>query len=216
MRRDDAPALVALHREVFGGYNSTALGGAYLAALYGTLASSPATLSVVATGPGGELLGWLGGVTDYPAFNRTLALRCLPRSPAILFSLITRRPRLMLTAAAVGARVLYEATLGKRRRGPPSAPPPAPGAHLLVIGVRRQLQRRGVGQILMADFHRRLRLAGFATCSLSTFADNDAGNRAFRKAGYRLTTTADGVNRYAVDLRDEGPGGRGPSPSAWC
>ncbi len=204
MEKADVPALVRLHADVFEGYNSTALGAAYVKRLYRTLASHPSCLSVVAE-EGGEIVAWIGGIKDYAGYNRALVRSCLPAAPPIALSILCRRPRLLGTGLMFVWRVLTRRL--KRRRAPAEETPPpmvetspGPDAHLLVIGVAVGRQRGGIGQVMMAEFHRRLAAAGFTRCALSTYADNDAGIGAFQKAGYRLLSSFRGVNYLAKDL----------------
>jgi ribosomal protein S18 acetylase RimI-like enzyme len=204
MTMEDVPVLTRLHAEVFPAYNSTIAGPAYVKRLYRTLASHPSCLSVVAV-EGGEIVAWVGGIKDYAGYNRALVRSCLPAAPPIILSILCRRPRLLGTGLMFVWRVLKWGL--KRRRAPAEETPPpgvetspGPDAHLLVIGVAVGRQRGGIGQVMMAEFHRRLAAAGFTRCALSTYADNDAGIGAFQKAGYRLLSSFRGVNYLAKDL----------------
>jgi ribosomal protein S18 acetylase RimI-like enzyme len=204
MEKTDVPALARLHADVFEGYNSTALGAAYVKRLYRTLASHPSCLSIVAE-EGGDIVAWIGGIKDYAGYNRALVRSCLPAAPPIVLSALCRRPRLLGTGLMFVWRVLMRGL--KRRRAPAGETPPrgvetspGPDARLLVIGVAVGRQRGGIGQVMMAEFHRRLAAAGFTRCALSTYADNDAGIGAFQKAGYRLLSSFRGVNYLAKEL----------------
>jgi ribosomal protein S18 acetylase RimI-like enzyme len=208
MEKADVPALARLHADVFEGYNSTALGAAYLKRLYRTLASHASCLSVVAE-EGGEIVAWIGGIKDYAGYNRALVRSCLHAAPPIVLSALCRRPRLLGTGLMFVWRVLTRGP--KRRRAPAEEPPlpgvetsPGPDAHLLVIGVAVGRQRGGIGQVIMAEFHQRLAAVGFTRCGLSTYADNDAGNKAFVKAGYKLLNSTADVNYYIKYLTGEG------------
>jgi ribosomal protein S18 acetylase RimI-like enzyme len=208
MTAEDVPTLVRLHAEVFPGYNSTALGRGYLRALYRTLATHPSCLSVVAE-EDGDVLGWIGGIKNYGAYNRALVRACLPAAPAIFLAALFRRPRLLLVGLTFVRRVtgwtLRRKRAAAQATAPTSSPPPPRGrtAHLLVIGVAVGCQRTGVGQTMMAEFHRRLAAEGFATCSLSTYVTNDGGIGAFKKAGYRLSSTRGEVHYFDKDLTEE-------------
>lgn len=207
MRREDVTALAALHARVFPAYDSTALGRPYLVALYGVLAAHPAALSLVAV-EDGAVVGWLGGVVHYGGYYRALVRACWWRAPALAANALRRRPRLIAKAASFGwwliRRTAFlrpaaaEAQAGEGEAG--TGVTPRRCAYLLVIGVSPSGQRRGVGRALMADFHRRLADAGFGRVRLSTFVDNDAGNAAFARAGYRLESTEGGINRYVKEL----------------
>ena len=199
MTRADVGALVRLHAAVFPAYDSTALGASYLRALYLTLATHRATLSVVAADDG-ELVAWVGGVLAYGPYYRALLRRCWVRAPFLLWAALVRKPSLL----GRGIRFLgWYASIPFRRR-PRTAPGAVPGAprwaNLLVIGVAPGCQRRGVGQEIMSAFHAALKEAGFDEVRLSTFVDNDSGNAAFRKAGYELKGVEGRVNRYAKTL----------------
>ncbi len=210
MEKADVPALVRLHAGVFEGYNSTALGAAYLKHLYRELAVNPSCTSIVAL-EDDVIVGWVGGVTDYPSYNRALIRACALAAPAIIFSILKNRPALLARAISFAWNVLLKPIPLPRRRGRADKPPgtdagrrDAPNAHLLVIGVDGRRQRRGLGQLMMDDFHRRLLAEGFKTCTLSAYVANEAGNRAFVKAGYKpLNSTAD-VNYYIKYLTGEG------------
>jgi len=207
MTTEDVPALTRLHARVFPAYNSTALGRGYLKALYRTLASHPACLSIVAE-EGEEFVGWIGGIKDYAGYNGALVRSCLPAAPAIFLCALFRRPRLLFAGLTFVRRVTARA-LGRRRAAAetaapaPAPPPPGSNARLLVIGVAVGCQRGGVGQLMMAEFHRRLAAAGFATCALSTYVANDAGIGAFQKAGYRLSSSHAGVNYFEKDIAED-------------
>ena len=207
MRREDVTALAALHARVFPAYDSTALGRPYLVALYGVLASHPSALSLVAE-EDDAVVGWLGGVRHYGGFYRALVRACWWRAPALAANALRRRPRLIAKAASLGWWLIRRtASLRPAAAGTPAGEEEAgtgatPGrcAYLLVIGVSPSGQRQGVGRVLMADFHRRLVDAGFGRVRLSTFVDNDAGNAAFARAGYRLESADGRINRYVKEL----------------
>ena len=217
MGTGDVAALVSLHAQVFPSYNSTLLGRAYLSALYGTLAQSPACLSTVAT-DGDRIAGWVGGVLDYPQYHIDLTRRSWYRLPAIVINALRRKPSLIGAGARLYARAivnkahtlwgdvskrfLSRANYGGPQRQETTATVPTPTAHLLVIGVAPGLQSRGLGQGIMADFHHRVRALGYAAVSLTTFADNAAANRAFQKAGYQLVSSQGGTNRYCKYLTE--------------
>lgn len=195
MLASDVNRLVRLHRAVFPNYNSTALGGGYLKALYRTLAASQHAVGVVGE-ERGAAVAWVAGVTDYPRFNRALLRRCILAAPAILLSALPRRPALALRAIKYAAALVNE----RLRRRSTNAPQSLPTAHLLVIGVSPERQGEGIAAEVMAAFHDRLAAAGFKRCRLSTFADNAQANAAFAKAGYRLYDSSRGVNYYEIEL----------------
>ena len=210
MKKADVPALARLHADVFEGYDSTALGAAYLKRLYRELAGHPSCTSIVAL-EDGVVVGWVGGVKDYRSYNRSLVRNCALAAPSIIFSILKNRPALLARAISFLWHVLLRPIPLPRRRDradkPPGAdagPRHAPNAHLLVIGVDGRRQRRGLSQLMMDDFHRRLLEAGFETCTLSAYVDNEAGNRAFVKAGYKLLNSTADVNYYIKYLAGEG------------
>ncbi len=210
MARADVPAVARLHARVFDRYDSTALGAAYLKALYYTLAEYPACLSTVAR-EDGAVLGWIGGVMDYRAYNRKVTRRCAARAPSIILSILRNRPRLLRPAMAYGGNVL-RGWFPRRRQNQPAGPaaagsdaptPPTPGALLLVVGVDPARRRQGLSGLMIADFHRRLSQEGFKSCTANVYADNEAGNKAFEKAGYRLSWSAGSVNHYEIEITAE-------------
>lgn len=203
MAEKDVPALVELHAEVFKGYNSTVMGPSYLKSLYGTLAGNAACISVVAL-EGGKVFGWIGGVGDWRAYQKALMRRSILRVPAIFFSILKRDPALLGKALGfVWDVALQFVHLPKRRSAPYEKVRVSRQAALLAIGVAPHRQNQGLGQVMMAEFHRRLLVQGFTACTASTFADNDSGNKAFQKAGYRLYQTSNSVNYYIKDLVEE-------------
>jgi len=203
MEMKDVPFLVALHSEVFEGYNATMMGRGYLESLYRTLASHAACVSVVAH-KDGEILGWIGGVGNWLAFERVLVRQSFAKAPAIFIAILRNRPGLFGKAFSVVWRQFLESVRGYRRANTRSNRPNASRpAALLVIGVALQQQNKGLGQLMMEDFHERLTSKGFTASSANTFAQNESGNRAFRKAGYRLSWAHDGVNHYIKDLTEE-------------
>ena len=205
MAKYDVPALVRLHSEVFPGYNATIMGTGYLKRLYNTLACDSACISIVAL-EGGKILGWIGGVGDWPAFEKALIRRNILRSPAIFFSILKNRPRLLAKAFTfVWRAVLGFVRIHKQRKERVEGVPASREAALLVIGVSPGRQKQSLGQVMMEDFHGRLLSKGFLTSTLNTFSDNESGNKAFQKAGYILYGMDSGVNHYAKYLiREEG------------
>jgi ribosomal protein S18 acetylase RimI-like enzyme len=210
MEKADVPALARLHADVFEGYNSTAMGAAYLKRLYRELAGHPSCTSIVAL-EDDDVVGWVGGVKDYPSYNRALVRNCALAAPSILFSILKNRPALLARATSFVWNVLLRPIPPARHRERADEPPGAdarlrhaPNAHLLVIGVDSRRQRRGLGQLMMDDFHRRLSEEGFETCTLSAYVKNEAGNRAFVKAGYKLLNSTGDVNYYKKYLTGEG------------
>jgi hypothetical protein len=210
MARADVPAVARLHAEVFDLYDSTALGAAYLKALYYTLAEYPACISTVAR-EDGAVLGWVGGVLNYRAYNRKVTRRCVVRAPFIILSILRNRPRLLGPALAYGGNVLG-GWIPRQRRNPPAEPRPAgpnaptrpsPRALLLVVGVEATRRGQGLSGSMIADFHRRLSQEGFKSCTANVRVENEAGNRAFIKAGYRLLWSASGVNHYEIEMAAE-------------
>lgn len=196
MTEGDVPALVGLHSEVFKGYNATIMGTGYLKCLYHTLSCNPACISIVAL-EGGKILGWIGGVGNWPSFEGALTRYSILRAPTIFISILKNRPMLLAKAFSVVWRVFLKFVRVATRGDTPGDRASASGAAaLLVIGVAPWRQNQGLGQLMMKDFHRRLLSKGFTASSANTFADNESGNRAFQKAGYRLSWAHDGVNHY--------------------
>lgn len=211
MVRGDVPEVARLHAEVFKGYDSTAMGAAYLKALYRTVAEHSSCVSVVAC-EGNEVVGWIGGVLDHRSYNREIVLRCAARAPFIIASILKNRPRLLRPALTYGWNFIRGWIPGRRRHGSPAESPaagpgtsghPSPSALLLVMGVDVRHRRRGLSQLMMADFHRRLLPEGFKTCTGNTYADNEAIDKALKKAGYRLLRHGYGFNHYEKNLTAE-------------
>lgn len=211
MARADVRAVVRLHADVFGGYRSTAMGAAYLKAVYHTLAEHQSCVSVVAC-EGNDVVGWAGGVMDHQSYNREIVRRCAIRAPFIIISILKKRPALLRPALTYAWNVL-RGSMARRRRagraGEPPGPGPGPSPHyspsalFLVMGVDERHRRRGLSQLMMADFHRRLLREGFKTCTGNTYADNEAIDKALKKAGYRLLRHGYGVNHYEKKLAAE-------------
>jgi len=196
----DVSALVPLHAEVFQGYNSTIMGAGYLRNLYQTLACHTACISIVALDRG-KIVGWIGGVWDWLSFQRALAWRNITGAPVIFLSLLKNRPRLLAKVFSSFLTVVLE--LVQRfevRKVDSSKPAISLQTALLVIGVDPKYQKRGVSQSMMENFDRLLLSRGFTGISVSTSANNEAGNRAFQKAGYTLYRTDDGINYYSKGL----------------
>lgn len=210
MVKQDVPDLQQLHSAVFRGYDSTMMGADYLKGLYHTLACHRACTSIVAL-EDGSVLGWVGGVEDWPAFQRALIRRNARRAPAIFFSILKNKPRLLGKTLYVLSRVLHGLVGSLRRRNEskekgvvsPAVSPSSSDASLLVIGVAPKHQKQSLGQLMIKDFHRRVLAKGFVTSNANTFSDNESGNRAFQKAGYQLVCSDDGVNHYIKYLTKE-------------
>lgn len=207
MVRGDVPEVARLHAEVFKGYDSTAMGAAYLKALYRTVAEHSSCVSVVAC-EDGAVLGWIGGVLDHQSYNREIVLRCAARAPFIIISILKNRPRLLRPALTYAWNIL-RGLVPRRRRAGRAGEPPGPPPHysasalFLVMGVDVRHRRRGLSQLMMADFHRRLLPEGFKTCTGNTYADNEAIDKALKKAGYRLLRHGYGFNHYEKNLTAE-------------
>jgi len=203
MTEDDVPELVELHLEVFKGYNTAMMGRSYLKSLYHTLAIDTSCILIVAV-EDGNILGWIGGVGDWLAYEKALIRNCIFRVPMILSSMLKNRPRLVTKTFSVLRRMLSDSLRVTQRisMGGNKTLASQP-ASLLVIGVAPWRQNQGLGQLMMEDFHGRLLTKGFIASAANTFANNEAGNRAFQKAGYRLVEAHDGVNQYVKDLTEE-------------
>lgn len=200
MTEEDVPALVGLHSEIFKGYNATIMGPCYLKGLYRTLACDTACISIVAL-ESSKILGWIGGVGDWRSFEKALIRHSLLGAPAILLSILTNRPGLLAKAFFVVRRVLLEyVRLPTRRNTRGQGGSASRAAALLVIGVASGRQNQSLGQLMMEDFHGRLLIKGFTASAANTFANNEAGNRAFQRAGYGLSWAHDGVNHYVKHL----------------
>ncbi len=196
MGRDDVPVLVQLHAELFRGYDNTMMGDDYLRHLYEILACDSACISIVAH-EGDEIVGWIGGVSDWPSFQRTLILRNTLGVPGILFSILKNKPRLLVKAFSSVRQAVAEFA---RRFKPPkvlsgktSRPP---SAALMVIGVKQRRQKEGIGQVMMDGFDQLVMSKDFSGISLTALANNEAGNRAFQKAGFVLYKTDETANYY--------------------
>jgi ribosomal protein S18 acetylase RimI-like enzyme len=206
MALHDVSALVALHSEVFKGYNSTAMGPAYLRSLYTTLACHFVCVSIVATADD-RILGWIGGVVDWRAYQKALVLRNIFKGPAIFLSMLRNKPRLLKNTLIFVCEVLLQfLEPGSGGETSPKKTWDSRQAALLAIGVAPGCQNQGLSQRMMAEFHQRLLLKGYAACTASTFSDNYPGNRAFQKAGYRLYQTSNCVNYYIKHLAEEANG----------
>jgi ribosomal protein S18 acetylase RimI-like enzyme len=203
MAEGDIPELVELHLEVFKGYNAAMMGRCYLKSLYHTLARDNSCISIVAV-EDGNILGWIGGVGDWLAYEKALILNSMFRVPMILFSILKNRPRLVTKTFSVLRRMLSDYSIGSKsistegNKRPNSQP-----ASLLVIGVAPWRQNQGIGQLMMKDFHGRLFTRGFTASAANTFFNNEAGNKAFQKAGYKLLHEDDGINQYIKYLTEE-------------
>jgi len=150
MAEYDVPALVRLHAEVFRGYDNTMMGDGYLRSLYRILACHRACISIVAI-ENGTLVGWLGGVSNWLSFQRTLTLRNIHGAPAMLLSILKNRPAMLTKAFCFVRPVLSEFVRRFQRRVACSEKTCAsPTAALMVIGVDPRYQQQGVGQCLMA------------------------------------------------------------------
>ena len=124
MVRGDVPAVTRLHAEVFKGYDSTAMGAAYLKALYRTVAEHSSCVSVVAC-EGNEVVGWIGGVTDHRVYDRAVTRCCAARAPFIIASILKNRPRLLRPALTYGWNFIRGWIPGRRRHGSPAESPAA-------------------------------------------------------------------------------------------
>jgi ribosomal protein S18 acetylase RimI-like enzyme len=200
----DVGEVVGLHRVIFPGYNATVVGEPYLTSLYHTLAADSSCLSVAAW-VDGQLVGWIGGVKDWPSFVRSVTWRCMPRIFGIVLTILRNRPGLLLRAAMY----VFDGMVGLvRGRVEPSEKVEGGStvgeAALLVIGVHPDHQRMGLAQSMMENFHERLLAEGFSVCTSTTHVDNEHGNRAFVRAGYRLTGTYGRDNRYVKRLSQKG------------
>ena len=203
MAKGDVPALVRLHAEVFEGYDNTMMGIGYLRGLYRVLSCHAACISIVAL-QDGEIVGWIGGVWDWLSFQKALIRRNILGVPGILLSILKNRPGMIAKAFSFVRPVVCEFIQRfKRRNVPGGRTPPSREAALLVVGVGPLHQNRGVGQSMMEGFNRFLWKKGFVASTVSTRIDNEAGNRAFQKAGYRLYLANGGVNFYIKHLSGE-------------
>ncbi len=203
MTEDDVPALVDLHLEVFKGYDNTMMGVGYLTNLYRTLACHSACISIVAL-EDGKLAGWVGGVWDWLSFQKALIRRNILVTPSILLSILKNKPAMIAKAFSFVWPVVSEFIRRcKRPEVPREGTAASLQAALLVIGVDQRRQNQGLGQSMIKAFQRLLLSKGFTGITVSTFTDNEAGNRTFQRAGYVLYRTNGGLNYYSKHLTQE-------------
>lgn len=160
MRVADLPAVADIHRVAFSGFFLDQMGASFLRQYYATILAFPDGLSLVATGPSGEIRGFAAGFLGPEAFYAYFRSRRLRFVPAMLAA-VCRRPsllkRILSNAKRVSAAQDTEEGIGE----------------LASIGVG--VRGSGIGSLLLDAFCERMFRMGAVKVTLSTDArDNDA------------------------------------------
>jgi ribosomal protein S18 acetylase RimI-like enzyme len=182
MQQSHLATVAAVHRDAFPSFFTTSLGPSFLKTFYSSFLTHDSAIALVGY-EGAEVGGFVVGTVDHQQFhkymrsNRTVALAAATLRAAV------RRPRIV-------PRLL------RHYRTPQTQIPDVTGATLISIAVRPQLQTKGLGQLLLAEFARQVATRGFRNFRLTTDCQhNHRVNRFYLKAGLvveRTFSTAEG------------------------
>lgn len=196
IRREDAPALAALHVRAFPGFFLSELGERFLREFYGGFVDDPTAVAVVARDSSGRVLGAAVGSTEPAGFyRRLLRRRLLPLGVASAIAAV-RRPSAVV-------RLLR----GVAYRGGVGEDVTPPGALLSSICTAPDTRGSGTGRVLLRDWESAARGAGAVQAHLSTDAvDNTSVHDFYDRAGWariREYSTREGrrMNLYTKDLQ---------------
>ncbi|WP_420174345.1 GNAT family N-acetyltransferase [Luteococcus sp. OSA5] len=189
----DIDDVVALHRRAFPDFFLSQLGPNFLAQFYKGFLTDPTSVTVVAHGEDGRVLGAVVGTTQ-PAgfFSRLLKRRLVGFAAASAQAAIQDPKRIPRLARGI----LYRGEAGDR----------VEGALLSSICVDPDTQGSGVGRALIDAWCEAARLRGARHAFLTTDAkNNEATNGFYQSNGWELTkefSTPEGraMNRYEKDL----------------
>ncbi|MEL4506379.1 GNAT family N-acetyltransferase [Luteococcus sp. H138] len=189
----DIEQIVALHRRAFPDFFLSQLGPNFLTQFYKGFLTDPTSVTVVAHGDDGRVLGAVVGTTQPSGFFSRLLKRRLPGFLLASAQAAIQDPK---RAPRLARGVLYRGEAGER----------VEGALLSSICVDPATQGAGVGRILLDAWEAAARLRGAKHAFLTTDAnDNDATNGFYLRNGWTLTkefSTPEGraMNRYEKDL----------------
>lgn len=193
----DLDDVVAVHRAAFPGFLMTLLGPDFLHSYYRTVLDCEDAIFLGLFDDAGRLQGFVAGFA----------------TPASFYAMLAKRKRRMLVAAAfhlLRRPVLWSRVLENAGATSQRAAEDAPGvAELASIAVLPGAQGKGYGRALIEAFLSTARPLGAARVDLTTDADgNDAVNRLYTKAGFRLSavrTRRGGrrMNHYTMSLAGE-------------
>jgi len=178
--------IVRCHQAAFPDQFLTRLGSEFLAAHYRFYLESPRGITLVATGAGGQVLGFVSG--GDPALRGRFIRTRVPWFAGMLLyrglrdSFVRRR---LLVHLRHGLRALAG------RLGGTSASPDETGESegvsvLLSIAVDPSAAGRGIGRMLMEAFLRESRRLGYPAMVLSAHPDNEAAIRLYLACGWEV------------------------------
>jgi ribosomal protein S18 acetylase RimI-like enzyme len=193
MAEADVPAVVDVHRRSFPDFFLTFLGPRFLRLLYREILREDGRGAFVAEDGAGRVVGFVAGVDRQVGFYRRLARRRWPAFALAAAAAALRRPSTIPR--------LFRA-LGRSKAGREAAAQ----ALLMSIAVAPEVEGRGVGRALVAEFIEAMKRRGAAAVSLATDREgNDRVNRFYLGLGFRVARTyptPEGrrMNEYVIDL----------------
>jgi ribosomal protein S18 acetylase RimI-like enzyme len=190
MRREDVPAVVALHVRSFPGFFLTFLGPAFLRLLYEGFLEGQDGVALVED-EASAIRGVVAGTLSQAGFySRLLSRRRWAFAAATLKGLVWR--------PAIAPRLV------RALRRPEEARQASAEACLMSLAVDPSAGRRGLGRALVQAFCRELQARGApAVCLTTDRDDNDGINRFYARLGFevsRVVVTPEGraLNEYLL------------------
>jgi len=188
----DAPRCASIHVRSFQGFFLTFLGMRFLNELYAAIVHDPSCIAFVAE-EDNEVVGFAAGTCFASGLYSRLIRRRIWRFGWASLGALLRKPTIL-------PRLLRALTL-------PSQKTPAPNCGTLMsIAVLPEVQRRGIGRLLVHAFLDEARRRELENIDLTTDSlDNDGVNRFYQRLGFSLLrtyTTPDGrkMNEYITAL----------------
>jgi len=166
--RDDVDAIVDLHAgRIADGFLVT-LGRPFLRRLYRRMVRSPRAFALVVE-DGRNVCGFVAAAEDTGAFYREFLSRDGIAAGVTAIAGIARAPRAVLETMRYGLRGNED----------------APAAEIMAIAVGADVERRGLGTLLVVAAVTELRQRGVASARVVTAVGNVAAIRAYELGGFR-------------------------------
>lgn len=192
MTANDTQRCASIHVHAFQGFFLTFLGLRFLNELYTAIVHDPSCIAFVAE-EDDEVVGFASGTSAASGLYKRLIRQRIWRFGWAALGAFLRKPTIL-------PRLLRALTLPSQKTTVPNC------GTLMSIAVLPELQRRGIGRLLVRSFldgarQRRLEYINLTTDSL----DNDGVNRFYERLGFRLArnyTTPEGreMNEYITAL----------------
>lgn len=183
LRRDDLPAVAAIHMRAFTDSAITAFGAEAVRRYYAWLLDGPHDAALVGARQAGRLVGFCaagvfrGAMNGYLRANRRyLALR-VATHPSLLASPLIRD--------RIGYALRVTLQYSRVARATKTAPPSAPRFGVLAIATDPTVRGHGAGRALMIEAEQRARTAGHPRMLLTVNVENTRAIAFYEQLGWQ-------------------------------